>query len=334
MNVLILHNSPADDALADEQDVLDQVAAVRAALEGLGHRAAALPCTLDLGAATDAIRAARSDVVFNLVESLGRTDRLAPLATLLLDAMGVPYTGSRTQALLTANSKLATKQRLAQRGLPSAEWTVTSASGETRWLKIGNMPVILKPVWEHASFGMDDRSVLVPDSPEELREALRRREQHTQRPWFAERFIDGREFNLSLVAGGGGEVAVLPPAEIEFVDFPDERPRIVGSAAKWDPQASEYHTTPRRFVFPPSDRSLLDELKRLARECWTWFDLRGYARVDFRVDSTGRPWILEVNANPCLTPDAGLAAAAAEGGMDYWTLIGRILESAVDGSRS
>ena len=127
---------------------------------------------------------------------------------------------------------------------------------------------------------------------------------------FAEAYIDGREFNLSLLASKAGP-QVLPPAEIRFEDYPEGKTRIVGYRAKWHESSFEYLHTVRSFEFPPEDDELLSRLKDLAVRCWSLFDLRGYARVDFRVDRDGRPWVLEVNVNPCLSPDAGFFAAAA-----------------------
>jgi D-alanine-D-alanine ligase len=89
----------------------------------------------------------------------------------------------------------------------------------------------------------------------------------------------------------------------------------------------------RRFADPAADGPLLAELTRLARRCWEAFGLGGYARVDFRVDMDGRPWILEVNANPCLAPDSGFAAMLAQAGIDYGAAMERIV-SAVSGQRS
>ena len=63
-----------------------------------------------------------------------------------------------------------------------------------------------------------------------------------------------------------------------------------------------------------------------AGRCWDIFNLRGYARVDFRVDNTGKPWVLEVNANPCLSPDGGFIAAAKQSGIDYNGVIERIVK--------
>jgi D-alanine-D-alanine ligase len=122
---------------------------------------------------------------------------------------------------------------------------------------------------------------------------------------------------------------VLPPAEIDFSAFPDGKPHIVGYRAKWEEGSFEYHHTPRRFSYPSEDTALLELLTGLAERCWREFGLRGYERVDFRVDGAGRPWILEVNANPCLSPDAGLAAAVEHSGMGYDRMIEAIVDDAL-----
>ncbi len=142
---------------------------------------------------------------------------------------------------------------------------------------------------------------------------------------FAERYIQGREFNLSLLTSPEGPV-LLPPAEIRFDQYPPEKRKIVGYKAKWDTDSFEYHHTPRGFEFLPEDGPLLKRMGDLAMKCWDLFGIRGYARVDFRVDRENRPWILEVNANPCLSPDAGFAAAASRAGLSFRDVIERIIE--------
>ncbi len=118
---------------------------------------------------------------------------------------------------------------------------------------------------------------------------------------------------------------LLPPAEIRFDQFPPEKRKIVGYTAKWDTASFEYHHTPRTFQFPLEDAPLLDRMADLAKRCWHLFGIRGYARVDFRVDHHHQPWILEVNANPCLSPDAGFAAAAAYAGIAFREAVERIV---------
>jgi D-alanine-D-alanine ligase len=184
----------------------------------------------------------------------------------------------------------------------------------------------VKPVWEDASVGIDDESVIDAGSRDELRLAMAARREKVGGEVFAETYIDGREFNLSLL-GDRNHPRVLPAAEIEFVNFPGGKPRIVGYAAKWDESSFEYRATARRFDFPAADAPLLSRLGDLAVECWRCFGLSGYARVDFRVDAAGRPFVLEVNANPCLSPDAGFQAAASRAGLSFCTVVEQITRS-------
>ena len=100
---------------------------------------------------------------------------------------------------------------------------------------------------------------------------------------------------------------------------------FVGYRAKWDEGSFEYGSTPRSFDFPPDDAALLATLKRLSLACWEIFGLRGYARVDFRVDAEGKPWVLEINTNPCLSPDAGFMAAAGRAGLSRNDVVRRII---------
>ena len=188
--------------------------------------------------------------------------------------------------------------------------------------------MILKAIHEHSSVGLDDDSVVTCRSGRELADRLRQAESRLGQPCFAEQFIEGREFNLSLLAGPDGP-QVLPPAEIDFRAFPADKPRIVGYRAKWQADAFEFVHTPRTFNFPAADEPLLARLSELASQCWSSFGLRGYNRVDFRVDRDGQPFILEINTNPCLSPDAGFAAALERAGVGFPQAVQRLLEDAL-----
>jgi D-alanine-D-alanine ligase len=323
LQIVILHNAVTEhDSIAD-RDVLVQVGVVEAALRQKGHETAVVPCTLDLEGMLAAVRRHNPDAVFNLVESLAGEDSLIALAPAVLETFGIPYTGNRAEALFLTTHKLFTKQRLLAAGLPTPDWIevgrVSNPShddSEQKW--------IVKGVSEHASRDMDDGAVFHGNGAE-VRRRLRERTDRTGRPSFAERFIDGREINVALLACRGG-VEVLPPEEIDFSAFPPEKERIVNSQAKWDQLSFEYRHTPARFDFPPTDRPLLDQLANLARKCWDLFSLRGWARVDFRIDPAGQPWILELNANACLSPDAGYAAALQRANISFEEAVQRIIE--------
>ncbi len=337
MRVAFLYNRAAEDPAQIADDDRPEHSPLVAALGRLGHTATPIACTLDFDAVRRQIERDKPDVAFNRVESLGGSDGMIAAVALLLDTMRIPYTGCPTDALVATASKLAVKRRLLQAGLPTPEWIEAdfglriSDCGLTDRLdnpqsEIRNPQFIIKSVYEHASFQMDDTSVVGPAESGRIARLVRRRSDETGRPFFAERFIDGREFNLSLV---GDEPTVLPPAEIDFSAFLGRKPRIVGHGAKWDRESFEFHHTPRRFDFPNDDGPLLRRLRELAVACWRLFGLRGYARVDFRCDSTGRPWILEINANPCLAPASGFAASLEEAGIGYDEGIRQILDAAV-----
>jgi len=295
--------------------------------------------------------------VVNLVESIEGRGRLIHLFPSLLDAMGLPYTGAEAEAMLLTSNTVLAKKWMSAAGIPTPPWATTEGlpgaekSAPAAW--------IVKSVWEHASIGLDETSIVSSTDPEHLRTLLNSGSGAPPRsekkgggsiagsclpaseskipasghpiapasPCFAEAFVDGREFNLSILAGVAGP-EVLPPAEIVFEGYSPDMPKIVDYRAKWDETAYAYHHTPRTFDFPPGDLPLLKTLKKLALDCWKCFGLSGYARVDFRVDSEGVPWVLEVNANPCLSPDAGFAAALAKAGISFEAAMERIIEDA------
>ena len=324
MKAIILHSEIESCAAADEQDVLVQVEAVTEALRALGHEVQALPFSLDLAGMADRLKRGACDFVFNLVETGGGQGRLIHLAPALLDFLRIPYTGAGTEATFLSSNKLTAKRILRASRLRTPGW-VSLTDVSLKGPFPAGFPFIVKSVWEHASVGLEEGSVVAPRSLEELRGGIRDRLDKLGGAAYAERYVDGREFNLSVLAGPRGP-EVLPPAEIEFVGYGADRLRIVGYRAKWDEQAYEYHHTPRRFDFGPQDRALLRSLKRSARRCWELFGLRGYARVDYRVDRGGIPWILEINSNPCLSPDSGFTAATLRAGLRFGEVIARIID--------
>jgi D-alanine-D-alanine ligase len=331
MRVVVAHNAVSDADAPDERDVLVQAEAVAAALETGGHQPVTLACDLDLAAAASKLVALQPDIVFNLVESLNGQCRLLPLFPALLDSLGIAYTGSPTEALWITTHKLMAKDRMAAAGLPTPAWigpcppdlpSLFDAAPHRG--RIPDQRWIVKSLWEHASFGLDDDGLITGFDRPQIEAVLKDRAPRLGGACFAEAYIDGREFNLSLLGGPDGP-EVLPPAEIVFEGFDEGTLRIVGYRAKWMTDSFEYSHTPRCFDFLPQDAPLLGSLAQAALRCWEIFGLCGYARVDFRVDAAGAPHILEVNTNPCLSPDAGFAAALERAGMAFPQAVERIV---------
>ena len=323
MDILLLHDAALPGARPDLQDTLIQAMAVHAALTELGHAAEIVPVSDDLGALAKRLIASRPSLIFNLVEALAGSDATAVAVPALLDGLGVRYTGSRTAGLALSNDKCAAKDFMSRLSLPTPEWvTLDSAVSAFR-----SDHYIVKARFEHASRDLEDDAIVYCHSLDAARRAVREKSGAMGRPCFAERFISGREFNLSVLTGPS-EPEVLAPAEIDFSAFPPGKAHMVGYRAKWDEDSFEYANTPRRFEFPVTDAKLLARLEAIARTTFQAMGLSGYARVDFRVDAEG-PWILEVNTNPCISPDAGFTAALAQSGIRYKDAIARIVRAAV-----
>ena len=322
MKILVLHSEVPPDAPPEDRDTLIAAQAISEALISRGHTAPLAPFTdpQDDSALRRLIAALRPDVVFNMVEGIGGQGRLAYLAPQQLDRIAIPYTGAGAEALIVTGDKPAAKQALRDHGLPTPDWCEPP-----RWegLKPGRW--IVKAAEEDASLGLDDAAVVGACGVAARAQACERR--YGGR-WFAESFIDGREFNISVIEQDGAP-RVLPMAEMTFQRWPADRPRIVGYIAKWDEASLEARQTIRRFGVEEREPALARDLKTLSGRAWALFGCRGTARVDFRVDEGGRPLMLEVNPNPGIAPDAGLAAAAAAAGLGYADLIERIVKEAL-----
>lgn len=321
----VLHDFVPEGAPPDSADNLVQARAVEDALLRLGYQVSALPLTPNLDAAARKLSRLSPRLVFNIVESVNGRGSLIHLAPALLESLGLRFTGAGSSGMFATSNKLAAKAILASAAIPTPPWLSARGFGS-----VGPAPrgrAIVKSVWEHASIGLSADSIIDARKPELLRAEILRRQQESGSEWFAEQFIEGREFNLSVLASSQGP-RVLPCAEIDFSAFPENVPRIVDYAAKWEEGSFAYHNTPRTFSFKDSDANLLARLSALALRCFTLFGLRGYARVDIRVDKKGNPFVLEVNANPCIAPDAGFPAAAAQAGLGMDDLVAAIAADA------
>ncbi|RPI74854.1 MAG: D-alanine--D-alanine ligase [Desulfobacteraceae bacterium] len=320
--VAVLHDWVHDRADPDHADVLVQTQAVSEALAELGYNPIEMDFSLDLKACIKKLQDLNPLFVFNLVESTEQQGRLIYFAPALLDSLRRPYTGSRTDAIYITTNKFLTKQLFAAWNIPAPRGFLPDHLRAN--LKFSGEPYIVKSLWEHASVGLNEDSVVCIKNALQLKHAMTQRQSKLGGECFAEEYIEGREFNLGLLAGPDGP-QVLPPAEIRFVDFPEGKRRLVDYRAKWEEHSFEYTHTPRSFDFPAADRPLLENLIVISKKCWELFDLHGYARVDFRVDKENNPFVLEINANPCLSPDAGFFAAAQQAGLDMPRIVERII---------
>jgi D-alanine-D-alanine ligase len=322
MRVLVLHSDVAPSAPADEQDTLIAAKAVTTALNERGHHATGAVFAPEPAMLRSLLHDTRCDIVFNLVESVFGQGELAGLAPAMLAKIGVPYTGCCAASIALTCDKPRTKQIFRAAGLPTPDWSEPPHWGDI----VEGRRYIVKSAVEDASLGLDDSAVVAGRETVCERAALC--VSRYGGSWFAETYLDGREFNIALLEEAGTP-RVLPIPEMRFEGWPASRPRLVNYAAKWDEASEDSAKTVRLFGIETEEPTLALALAGLATRTWDLFGLRGFARVDFRLDGDGALMILEVNPNPCIAPDAGFAAAAAAAGLSYADTVERILLAAV-----
>ncbi len=315
--IVIAHNRVSRSDDPSTRDVLAQVGFVADALRraGIPHDVVAVD---DDGVKVKLFRHAAA--VFNLVESAPGAPLFQVEVARAFERIGPPVTGSSSEVIHGTTDKLATRRVLQAAGVAVAPGGRLDPDAPAVLDRVAP-PWIIKPALEDASLGLVDGAVTSDPAAavERARELIRA----FAGPALAEHLLPGREFNLSLLWGPDG-VEVLPPAEMTFVDFPADQPRIVGWAAKWDEASPAYQRTVRRFLTPEED-GLAQDLAVVARATWSACGLAGYGRVDVRLDESGCPCVLEVNANPCISPDAGFTAAAFAAGLAPEDVVRRIL---------
>lgn len=324
-SVLLLYSLPAPffpDGTPDifgQESVLSRLNAVQQALLSSEYPVQTLEARGDLAVFLEKIRSAKVDLVFNLCEEfLGRT-RLEMNIAALLELLEIRFTGSSALVLGLSQDKGKTKSILAQGGIPTPAYCVWQP-GMDHLLSGLRFPLIIKPLLEDASLGIDN-DAYIPDE-KTLKQQVQKVHQGYG-PVLVEEYIEGRELNVSIL--GNNKPQVLPISEIDFSSMPPGLPRICSYAAKWVENSREFSSTVPRCPtsLPPK---VEEEVKRVSLEAYRIMDCRDYARVDIRLSAEGTPYVLEVNANPDISPDAGMTRSAKTAGYTYPEFIARIVE--------
>jgi D-alanine-D-alanine ligase len=325
VHVLVLYNQPVlsrDHPDADsEHEVLETADVVCGHLCGAGHEVSRLAVGRDPGVLLQSLSQQRPDVVFNLFEGLADRTETEAQAAGILDWFGVPYTGCTFSTLIIARNKALTKCLLQGAGLPTPGFFVVEELPvppcDLEW------PVIVKPANQDASIGLDQGSVVTDQERLDARGAALLESYGP--PVLVEQFIRGREFNVGLIEAP--DLHVLPPSEIIFTETDPDYWPIVTYDAKWKPDSRDYKATPTRYPATVTPR-LAEKLRDLAKRAFHLLGCRDYARVDFRVRN-GKPYILEVNPNPCYAPSGGLAGGLQSAGITHAQFTIELIESAL-----
>jgi len=314
-----------------DNNIADTVREVEEALKKEGFDTGVIPLRpARRGSLEDFIARIRPTVgddcmVFNLCEEAYGKSSFEMNIAALFELLGIRFTGSGPLTLGLALNKGLTKDILYSSDLMTPEYCVMKEP-PAKLKRSLKFPLIVKPLREDASIGIDSEAVV------KTMKALKNRVEFIikefMQPAIVEEYIDGSEFNIAVLGNGTGARA-LPPSEIDFVDFPEGKPRICCYEAKWVPESPFYKKTVPICPANVPD-SLREELQTVALKAYQAMGCRDYARVDVRLGEDGNIKVLEVNPNPDISSDAGFARAGAAVGLGYSKLMAEIIKVAAE----
>ncbi|ESZ03174.1 hypothetical protein X735_33215 [Mesorhizobium sp. L2C085B000] len=294
----------------------DEFKSVAAALQERGHEI--LLCEGDKGLLATLGRfmppdsqARPSGVVFNMANGIQGECRYTHVPA-MLEMAGVPYTGSSPLGHGLALDKVVAKRLIRDGGVPTPNFRVMRRGTES----IGGLrfPVVVKPRQETMSFGLQ-----LVHEPARLRQAVEVVARQYGQDALVEEYIEGREIYMALL--GNEELEVLPPLEI---DFGDRETRLF----TWEDKMCMTVAGPHRICPAQIGNSLATELRDIAVATFRACQCRDYARIDFRIDRSGKPFVLEINSMPTLGMQGTYVLAAMAAGHSYSGLVNRILDVA------
>lgn len=326
--VVILYNLPErlergekKDFLAEEA-ILEEIGAVEEALRSLGHQGYVMAIRDEIFTVIHWLKEIRPDVVFNLCESVYGNACWEMNIPALLDLFRIPYTGSSPLTLGLCLDKGKVKDILQSQGILTPRYKIFDRGDP---IPGDGFPLIVKPIHEDGSLGIWKESVVNDDAA--LNRQIRYVLEKYQQPALIEEFIDGRELNVGLLETDG-KVEVLPISEIDYSEFPEGFPKICGYEAKWEAESPEYQKS--KPICPAQLEPVVQKrVEHIALKVFKLFGCQDYARVDMRLDSEGKAFVLEVNPNPDISPQSGMARALKVQGMTYTEFIGNLLDRAL-----
>jgi D-alanine-D-alanine ligase len=290
------------------------------ALEKLGHkpfyhvldgRVSSLTALAKIGA----------DLVFNLTESYAGDDTKDMHVTAYLDLLGLPYTGSGPHGHFLAQDKAVAKKMFAFHGIRTP-YFATSYRGRLDHAHDIKFPLIVKPIAEDGSIGIDNDSVV--NSVKELMERVQYIQEEFDSPALIEEYIEGREIYAAIL-GSYERAHVLPLIELDLSRLPKGTPRIAGQDVKFEKDTEAYRVTKSAPV-ENLDEDTMERLADTALAAYQAVKLRDYGRIDMRLAKNGDVYVIEANPNPWLSSVQEFAMAAKKSGLSYTDLVEEILD--------
>lgn len=305
----------------DVEDVINNAEVIGSTLSNIGIVRVCTRIVRDTREVRHALSEIKPDVVFNLVESLHWMEQFESEVAFILEKHQVRFTGSGSLTLRSCLNKAWTSFFLSKHGIRVPKTKVIKSM-----TSIGDfpLPAIVKPQKADASIGICLDSVV--HSMDDIKERARFLLEEMQLDVMVQEYIEGREISVCVL--GNRPPFILPPSEIIFEDWPPDKPKVVTYAAKWYEDAVEFKKTKGvRAKLSPKEENTA---KKLAKKIYEIMGIRGYGRIDFRLDKHGEFFVVDVNPNCDLNPSAAFARCCRYAGIGYDEMILRIFLSALE----
>lgn len=294
------------------------------ALKKLGHELSLLALHNDTDLLLEEIKEFKPEVVFNLMEEYDGDSSMVANVMGLLEMLKVPYTGSPPLGLRLAKDKALAKVIMEQYELPTPAYQLLERGKIPKRRPGLEFPLVIKPRYDDASYSIAQASVVEDDASFE--ERVKYVHEKAQQDALAEQFISGRELYVSVL--GTQRLRVYPFREVKFgkLEESDSHP-IASYAVKWDAHYRRRWGI-KYFFATDLDAALVKEIEEACKTAYRVLHLRGYARLDLRLDAQNKFYILEANPNPHLARNEDFALSAEKAGIKWNTLIQTILNEA------
>ncbi len=321
-----LHIGIASNAFAGsdnpiEAELTSDAQTIANTLEDRGYRTTFLDFNQPFEAAKQ-IQDSRIDAVFNLCERINHSSLLEPHAAALFDILRIPYTGSNPFTLGLCLDKIRVKKLMAFHNIPTPRWDYLYERDE-HFDEDFPLPAIVKPANSDSSIGITNDSVV--ETRQELLERIDYVLTDLQRPVLVEAFIDGDEYDVSIMGNWADDQRVLPLSRSVFKNLPEGYWNMFPYEAKFE--GSEVHKKGIEVQRPPKGvpAKLTSLISEIALDAYNVVGCSDYGRAEVRVDTKGNPYVLEVNPNPSIGPMDCVPQVAKVAGMDYGDFLEEVL---------
>lgn len=303
------------DFVADKE-IQDQVNTVEESIEKIGYNYKTFAIKNDIENLIKELKSFEPDAVINLCEGAFGDSHLEMNVPSILELLRIPYTGSPPLSLGLCQNKGLTKDILTANDVITPQYRVLK--DVTCWRDDLDYPLFVKPLMEDASLGISKESFVKDEKT--LKKRVRYINHTYNQPALVEKYVYGRELNVAIL--GYRSPHILPISEIMF-GFNNE-PKIVDYPAKWFTESYEYKMT--EPICPTIlESTVKNKIENVALKSFEALHCRDYARVDVRLEGE-TPYVIEVNPNPDISPDAGFARSLKAADISYEQFIEMIID--------